>query len=162
MLLDVGRRAFLGAFATQNSPENMKIYMDQAYTLESFQIELQHPDSFFFMLHGGEQAVGYLKLNIDTAQTDIFDPKALEIQRIYLLQEYLGNGWGKLMLDEAERRAFDLGKEYVWLGVWEHNQRAISFYEKHGYQRFSSHSFWLGKDLQTDLLMKKMLNRDDR
>jgi diamine N-acetyltransferase len=49
------------------------------------------------------------------------------------------------------------GCDTVWLGVWEHNPRAIAFYEKWGFEKFGAHDFLLGTDLQTDILMKKKL-----
>jgi ribosomal protein S18 acetylase RimI-like enzyme len=53
--------------------------------------------------------------------------------------------------------AKDAGHKVAWLGVWEHNPRAIAFYEKWGFKQFGTHPFLLGKDLQTDILMKKEL-----
>ena len=44
---------------------------------------------------------------------------------------------------------------YVWLGVWEHNHRALRFYEKNGFTAFGTHIFQLGNDQQTDILMQK-------
>lgn len=41
------------------------------------------------------------------------------------------------------------------LGVWEHNHRALRFYEKNGFIAFGTHIFQLGNDQQTDILMKK-------
>jgi len=45
----------------------------------------------------------------------------------------------------------------VWLGVWEENPRAIKFYKKNGFVEFDKHTFVLGEDEQTDILMKKIL-----
>jgi ribosomal protein S18 acetylase RimI-like enzyme len=45
----------------------------------------------------------------------------------------------------------------VWLGVWEKNLRAISFYEKNGFIAFDQHIFQLGDDRQTDIMMKKLI-----
>ena len=47
----------------------------------------------------------------------------------------------------------ELGRETLWLGVWEHNARAIRFYEKCGFRDAGSHPFLLGNDLQTDRIM---------
>ena len=48
--------------------------------------------------------------------------------------------------------------EYVWLGVWEKNPRAIKFYEKNGFVPFDKHIFKLGNDKQTDIMMKLKIN----
>ncbi len=51
-------------------------------------------------------------------------------------------------------------KEVIWLGVWKQNHSAISFYHKWGFEKFSTHQFILGDDVQTDWLMKKTLAAD--
>jgi hypothetical protein len=39
----------------------------------------------------------------------------------------------------------------------EKKTRAIKFYKKNGYVEFDKHTFVLGEDEQTDILMKKIL-----
>jgi len=48
-------------------------------------------------------------------------------------------------------------KKYVWLGVWEKNVDAISFYTKMGFREVGRHSFRMGDELQYDLIMKKVI-----
>ena len=43
---------------------------------------------------------------------------------------------------------------YLWLGVWGKNPKAIGFYQRMGFVTYDKHIFKLGDDLQTDLLMK--------
>jgi ribosomal protein S18 acetylase RimI-like enzyme len=43
---------------------------------------------------------------------------------------------------------------YIWLGVWEKNERAINFYKKNGFVTFDTHIFKLGNEAQTDYMMK--------
>ena len=45
----------------------------------------------------------------------------------------------------------------VWLGVWEHNPKAIEFYKRCGFEVFDKHIFVLGNDPQNDLLMRKQI-----
>lgn len=47
--------------------------------------------------------------------------------------------------------------EFVWLGVWTENPRAIQFYKKNGFVEFDKHIFRLGEDTQTDIMMKLIL-----
>ena len=82
---------------------------------------------------------------------------ALEIERIYVLGEHHGKHIGKQLLHFAIDIAVDKQFNYIWLGVWEHNNKAIGFYERNGFAVFSSHEFLLGDDRQTDLLMKKLV-----
>jgi ribosomal protein S18 acetylase RimI-like enzyme len=75
---------------------------------------------------------------------------ALDLQRIYVLNEYKQRHIGKLLLEKAIRIAQDEGATYLWLGVWEHNTKAIAFYLKQGFVVSGTHHFILGSDTQTD------------
>lgn len=58
------------------------------------------------------------------------------------------------MYEKAISIALQKNAEYIWLGVWEENPRAIRFYEKNGFLEFDKHIFKLGDDEQTDIMMK--------
>jgi ribosomal protein S18 acetylase RimI-like enzyme len=103
--------------------------------------------------------IGYLKLNFGQAQTELQDEKALEIERIYLLKEFHGKNVGQLLYDKALQIARQKNVDYVWLGVWEENRRAINFYTKNGFVEFDKHIFKLGNEEQTDKMMKLNLRR---
>lgn len=158
MLLALSRKIFHKAFDHLNTPENMKEYMDRAFTAERLEAELKNSLSEFYFILSDEIPVGYLKINQGPAQTDIHDNASLEIERIYVDHDVQNMGLGAMLLDKAISRAQALGVEYVWLGVWEKNPKAIRFYERHGFQIFGKHSFRMGDELQTDLLMKKLMN----
>jgi RimJ/RimL family protein N-acetyltransferase len=85
------------------------------------------------------------------------DVNAVEIERIYVLQAYHGKKVGQLLYEKAMEVSVEVNAGYVWLGVWEENQRAISFYKKNGFIEFDKHIFKLGDDEQTDVMMKKKL-----
>ncbi len=156
-LLQISKQTFFDAFAHQNSPEDMAAFAAQAYTLSRITQELSNPNSvFYFVLVDGEIA-GYLKLNQGVAKTEFKDERSLEVERIYILNDFQGEQLGKYLLDFALNFAKDKGFGLIWLGVWEHNQGAIRFYERNGFTVFSSHKFMLGSDEQTDLLMRKSI-----
>jgi ribosomal protein S18 acetylase RimI-like enzyme len=103
------------------------------------------------------EVVGYLKLNFGQSQTELKDSKALEIERIYVLKEFQGKNIGQLLYEKAIQIANQNNAEYVWLGVWEENEKAIKFYTKNGFVAFDKHIFKLGDDEQTDIMMKLTL-----
>ena len=113
---------------------------------------------FFFLrvLEDGTFA-GYLKLNEAPAQTELHDRAALEIERIYVAREFQGLGFGKRLMDRALAEARSRKKAYVWLGVWENNEKALRFYRSYGFYPAGTHVFVMGDDAQTDYLMRKDL-----
>ena len=153
-LLHMARTSFLQAFTAGNKPESVTAYLKEAFTLEQFEKEMATPASTFLVAELEGEIIGYVKVNQVPAQTDIHDPDSLEIARLYVLEDFFGLGLGKKLLDTAINFAKQNEKKYLWLGVWEHNARAIRFYEKNGLRIFGSHPFPFGDEVQTDFLMR--------
>lgn len=150
---------FRSAFGHLNTPENMEAYCAQAFGADAMQAQMKTPGTSFWFLYADGELAGYLKLNSDGAQTDNAAENALEIERIYVSSAFQGQGLGGYLIEKAAETARQMGKDSVWLGVWEHNTRAISFYEAHGFHRYGAHTFYLGDDKQTDIIMRRELPR---
>lgn len=157
-LRKIGRQTFLDTFAASNSDENMTKYLEEGFSLEKLTNELNNKNSAFFFAMIGNDIIGYLKLNIGQSQTELLYEKALEIERIYLLKEYHGKKVGQILYDKALQIAILKNVDFIWLGVWEENPRAIHFYKKNGFVEFDMHIFKLGEDEQMDIMMKKMMS----
>ena len=133
-LLNLSRQTFFDAFAHLNNAADMERYAANAFTKERFGKELNHPDSRFYFAVVDGIVAGYLKLNYATAQTELQDPNALEVERIYILQQYQGQQIGKHLINFTIDTAVTQNLGYIWLGVWEHNNKAISFYKSKGFE----------------------------
>lgn len=156
-LQQLATQTFLDAFSQGNTPENMKIYMNRAFSESRLLEEINDPDSVLYFSKIGNRMAGYLKMNFGQAQTDVKDSQGIEIERIYVLQEFHGMKVGQVLMEKAVEIARENNAAYIWLGVWEKNPRAIRFYEKNGFVPFSTHSFMLGEDEQTDIMMKRVI-----
>jgi ribosomal protein S18 acetylase RimI-like enzyme len=157
-LQGIGRQTFFETFSAGNTEENMKKYLEEGFTVEKLTTELNDGNSEFYFASLNNKVIGYLKLNFGQSQTEIKEDKALEIERIYVLKEYHGKKVGQILYDKAIQIARLKNADYVWLGVWEENPRAINFYKKNGFIEFDKHIFKLGDDEQTDIMMKLKLN----
>ncbi|MEK7723481.1 MAG: GNAT family N-acetyltransferase [Acidobacteriota bacterium] len=153
-LQKIGRETFSETFSTGNTEENMAKYLEEVFSLEKLTTELSDKNSEFYFAMLGNNVVGYLKLNFGKSQTELQDDTALEIERIYVLKEFYGKKVGQMLYDRAIQVAQQKTADYVWLGVWEENPRAIAFYKKNGFLEFDKHIFKLGDDEQTDIMMK--------
>ena len=116
--------------------------------------ELNNPHSIFFLAYIENELAAYLKLNLGEAQTERDNSDSLEIERIYVLNQFKEIGIGKKLMEKAIAIAQQNHLKYIWLGVWEKNTEAIAFYRKHGFKEFGNHLFMLGKDAQVDVLMR--------
>ena len=157
-LQQIGRQTFLEAFSNGNTEENMVTYLEESFSMIKLRVELEDNNSEFYFAELDNTIIGYLKLNWGKSQTEIQDENTLEIERIYVLKDFYGKNIGQLLLQKAIDIAVQKKVNYVWLGVWEENLRAINFYKKNGFSEFSKHVFLLGNDKQTDIMMKLEMN----
>lgn len=156
-LQEIGRKTFFETFSESNTEENMTQYLEEGFSVEKLSEELNEANSEFYFAVIDKAAVGYLKINRGQSQTEMQDNEGLEIERIYVLKEYHGKKAGQFLYEHAIQIAETNKANFVWLGVWEENHRAISFYKKNGFVKFDKHIFVLGADEQTDIMMKKNL-----
>ena len=153
----ISRQTFFETFSASNSEENMKKFLDESYATDKLLAEINNPDSAFYFAVFEKEVIGYLKINFGAAQTEQQHENSMEIERIYVLSSFHGKKVGQLLYDHALQIARDKNVQFVWLGVWEENPRAIQFYKKNGFIEFDKHIFKLGDDLQTDIMMKLAL-----
>lgn len=149
---------FKETFEADNTETDLQNYLDKAYSLEKLKAEIQEKFSHFYFLYIGREVAGYIKVNTKSAQTEAMSDDSLEIERIYLRRSYQQHGLGKLLMNHVFQLAKENDMKAIWLGVWERNTKAISFYEKHGFAQTGQHSFFMGEDEQIDWIMTKELS----
>jgi ribosomal protein S18 acetylase RimI-like enzyme len=157
-LQQISRRTFFEAFSATNVEENVNEYISTAFSTDKLAAEINDPFSEFYFAELHNNTIGYIKLNSGRSQTELQDENALEIERIYVVPEFQGKQVGQLLFEHAVARAREKNADYVWLGVWEQNYKAINFYTKHGFAEFNKHTFKLGAEEQTDIMMKLKLH----
>ena len=156
-LQEISYNTFYETFSHMNSEKNMKTYLEKAFNTKRLEKEVLTPFSKFYFLYWDEKLAGYLKINVNEAQTEEMGKEALEIERIYINKEFQKKGLGKFLLNKGIELAKDQGKKNVWLGVWENNLGAIQFYQKMGFVKTGAHSFYMGDEQQTDFIMMKTI-----
>lgn len=156
-LQEISYETFNETFKHQNTPENMNAYLQRAFHLNQLEKELSNLSSQFFFVYFEHEVAGYLKVNIDDAQTEEMGDESLEIERIYIRSKFQKHGLGKYLLNKAIEIALEESKRKIWLGVWEKNENAIAFYKKMGFVQTGAHSFYMGDEEQVDFIMVKTL-----
>jgi len=154
----IGIQTFTETFAEHNTADDLSKYIKDSFSNDKIKLELSNEQSIFYLAIDNEMVIGYLKINTGDAQTEIQDSQTLEIERIYVLKEFHGKKVGQLLYEKAIQIATGLKVNYIWLGVWEQNLRALQFYKKNGFLAFDKHMFKLGNDEQIDIMMKLALN----
>lgn len=153
-------KIFNDAFAGNplNKPEDMRVYINEAFSLEQTTRELADAKTIFYIAEvGAEQMIGYAKLQERSTEDCVADANPIELSRLYVRKDFHGHGIAGRLMNKCFEYARRKNYQTMWLGVWEHNFRAQKFYEKLGFSRVGSHVFQLGSDAQTDWVMEKKL-----
>ncbi|MGV6936813.1 GNAT family N-acetyltransferase [Paenibacillus sp. CMM36] len=157
ILQEISIETFNDTFKDLNSPENMKAYLERAFNFKQLEKELSNDSSEFFFIYFNEELAGYLKVNMNNAQSEKMGNESLEIERVYIKNSSQKHGLGKYLLNKAMEIAMEHNKKKIWLGVWEKNENAIAFYKKMGFVQTGVHSFYMGDEEQIDFIMTKTM-----
>jgi ribosomal protein S18 acetylase RimI-like enzyme len=148
---------FTETFATQNTKEDMDLFLKECFNESAITSELKDENTAYYLAYSGNELSGYVKTR-NASHPDLRSDNAIEIARIYVYELFHGKKIGAALMQYV----FDLAKnnkaDVIWLGVWEFNPKAIEFYKRWGFEIFGKHIFRLGTDDQNDLLMCKYLN----
>ena len=154
ILQSITNSTFIATYGAFNTTENMQAYLTSHFSKKALMEQFNNPEVQFFLAEQNDTTLGYMKVNRGASQTESNYPNTLEIERIYVLAKFHGKGYGKLLLQKAIEVAKTDLLENVWLGVWDQNPKAISFYERNGFSTFGVHEFILGDEPQRDYMMR--------
>ena len=152
---ELGVRIFTDTFGSANTPANMRAYPETAFSPERIREEIADPASTHLIAEGDGTAVGYARLRAGGARPEAAAERPVELVRLYVDRTHQGSGVAAALMQACLDHALDTGHDVMYLGVWEHNPRAVAFYRKWGFEKFGEHSFMLGDDEQTDWLMRR-------
>lgn len=154
-LSEVAEATFRATFDAMNTAEHMELHCRSSYGEQIQAAEISDPGMVTLLSEDEGRLVVYAQLRWGEAPNCVSAKCPGEIQRLYVIEDWHGKGIAqKLMsacIDEVKQR----GSDTVWLGVWEHNPRAISFYKKFGFIAVGEHTFPLGGNPQRDIVMAR-------
>jgi ribosomal protein S18 acetylase RimI-like enzyme len=158
LIADISHQTFYESFAAYNRKEDMDKFLNQQFTKGKLIMEVGARENTFLLAYHGNDIAGYVKIRDERVPLSLGNVSALEVARIYAVSNQIGKGVGSLLMQACIDIAGQRNKEWLWLGVWEKNQRAIDFYTKWGFEKFDETDFLLGDDMQRDWLMKKRIS----
>jgi ribosomal protein S18 acetylase RimI-like enzyme len=158
-LAELKAATFVETFAADNDPEQVKAHVAREFTSEAVRRTLEDDRCSTWWLLDDGTPVGFLKVNRGETQTEPHLREGLEVEQIYVLASHHGQRLGGRLMETAITTAREEGFPYVWLGVWEHNRKALAVYEHLGFSVIGDHTFLFGEEEQRDLLMRLDLSR---
>jgi len=152
-LADAASTLFASAFGADNTLEDMQSYTASAFGTDIQRRQILDPFQDTLLLYSDDDLLGYAQIDYGPAPASLSLTRPGGIRRFYLEQRAHGSGAAGVLFNAVNWAAQQRGTRCLWLGVWEHNARAIAYYRKAGFDVRADTSFLLGKDLQRDLLM---------
>jgi GNAT superfamily N-acetyltransferase len=119
--------------------------------------ELADPSRPAMVLKVDGQPAGFLQLRLGYREPGVTGQRPVELQRIYVLRDCHGGGYGAALMKTAVDMANAWGADQLWLGVWENNRKALTFYERWGFREVGEHIFKIGDQVDRDLILSKEL-----
>ncbi len=152
----LGRKTFFDTFSKYfNSASELETYLNQTFSLKKMESSLQKSNNIFWLALADELPVGYAKLKISSWHDDSDTQDVSQLQKIYVLQNYLDKKIGVLLLEQLEQAVVELKSKELWLSVLNLNERAIKFYQKIGFKTVKQHTFTIGTQIFHFELMQK-------
>lgn len=153
------RRTFVETFGAQNTDENMAMHVARTFGTAHQRAEIRDVNMVTLIGEVGATMAGFAQVRRGSAPACVTGPSPVEVLRFYVDSPFHGRGIAPALMRAALDVARELGGRTAWLGVWEHNPRAIAFYAKCGFVDVGSHTFVLGTETQTDRVMAQRLSR---
>jgi diamine N-acetyltransferase len=154
LLASLATVSFYEAYFEQDDSHDLSNYLVENFSPSVISTDLSGAESIYLIAFRDGKAVGYAKLRNGEVHESVTSPNVIELQRCYLIERVWGTGIGDVLLDRCFAEARAMGKEVLWLGVWEENQRGLSFYRKHGFERVGKLTFPYGDSVGINAVMQ--------
>lgn len=149
----LAERTFRDAFGARNSPGNMDLHCSRVFGPDIQLREIGERGLVTTLADDAGGLVGFSQLRIGKVSPAVKAGRPAELNRLYVVVEQHGRGVGRALVKQALTDAARAGCDVLWLGVWEHNAKAMAFYKRLGFEIVGTQAFMLGEERQRDLVM---------
>ena len=152
-LAALAERTFRDTFTHGNNPSDLEQHCTASFGRDSQLKEIEDPNIVTILAESGNRFEGFAQLHLCSPKECVPTANPCELHRFYVSSKHHGKGLAHVLMQRVLETAQQTSAESIWLGVWEENPRAITFYKKFGFEVVGSHTFLLGSDPQSDLIM---------
>jgi ribosomal protein S18 acetylase RimI-like enzyme len=154
IISSLGKQTFFEAHENASPKEELETYLNEKLSVEEFTKQLQANDNIFHLLFVNDILAGYSKIIYNTPPPQLPEIKdACKLERIYFSQKFHGKKLGLKLFNYNLNLCLQNNQSGIWLTVWTENNRAIAFYEKHGFKTIGEIMFKVGNTYNPNLVM---------
>jgi ribosomal protein S18 acetylase RimI-like enzyme len=152
----MAQKIWITTFGHSCSEADRITYFASAYGPEGKLIrDLADPAHRYRIARAADTIVGYAKLG--PAWLDVALPGDLQLSQLYVAEDWHGKGIAQELMTWTVETAQTAGAMALLLTVWEHNARALRFYQRHGFDHVADFAFAVGNQVDRDLILRRPL-----
>ena len=137
--------------------EDLDNYLNRTFSVDKIEGSLKKTENVYWLAFADRTPVGYAKLKLDSPSQFMEESTVCQLQKIYVLKDFLSLKIGLGLQQELLKKAGDLDYVTIWLSVLKENERAIRFYHKNGFEKIGDHDFSIGREDFKFIAMAKSL-----
>lgn len=172
-LAGLAERTFRDTFGTEENLADMDLYCAKSFSIEVQRQEILDENYVTLLAEVDEQLVAFSQVRLKSPKDCVSAARTQsevgssigssglcpsELYRLYVAKVWHGRGVAQAVMAKVFAMVAEAGVDCLWLGVWEHNPRAIAFYRKFGFTTVGEHVFQFGNDPQRDLVMMRVID----
>jgi diamine N-acetyltransferase len=157
ILSDLGAETFIYAYRDTIGAEDLRVYTQATFAQDRIAHELDMGQGYYALAEVDDQPGGYGLVKVSKVPVGVALAEPIELQRLYVLPQWLGQGMGTALLRHMMTWVEEHGYRCCWLRVWIRNTRAIAFYEHWGFQAIGSEPYTVGEASEPVLIMAKTI-----
>lgn len=155
VLAELGARTFSDTFAHLYDPEDLQVFLAEAYGLERTRADLADPAKAHWLVEEAGKPIGYAQAGPCALPHPEVTPACGELKRIYFDKDRQGGGLGRQLFAEVMDWLQAAGPRAVWIGVWSENFGAQRFYERHGFSKVGEYGFQVGRTTDREFILRR-------
>ena len=151
-------RLFRASYVDGYDPEDINDYVSHSFSEAQQRAEIDEPGGRVLAIEDSRHGLlGYAHVRQTQAPPALDGRFALEIARFYVDKPWHGHGIARVLMSACIAEARSRGADALWLLVYQENPRAIAFYEKSGFRRSGTQPFQLGRRVDQDFVMVRIV-----
>ena len=132
-------------------------YLNENFSVSKTKQHINNSKNIFYIIYVDDLPVGYAKIIVDKKQENVISQNCCQLERIFILNEFIPLKVGKQLLTYVENQAKVLQFDTIWLSVYIKNTRALRFYEKNDFDNVGELNFMVnGKSYENIVFSKRL------
>lgn len=154
-LADLGQQAFRDTFGHLYRPEDLATFLAAAYSVAWHEALLADPSRMTWVAEHAGTLVGFGIAGPCKLPVQGLEPRAGEIQRLYLHRDWYSRRIGSRLLEQLLLELQQRGHTPIYVGVWSENHGAQRLYARYGFTRVGDYWFPVGEHRDHEFILRR-------